>query len=261
ARDRLRSDLRRVLTDVREAVEDWPKMRAAALSIADELATAQLGGGRPPVPEKDITDAVALLRWLADDHFTFLGYREYQLVDGDTLVAKLGTGLGILRSDQVRPKVLSQLPPEVQAKVHEKRLLVITKANSRATVHRDAYLDYIGIKTFDEDGNVVGERRFLGLFAASAYRSSVRDVPVVKRKVAEVVERSGLSEHSYSGRELLEILETYPRDELFQTSTDDLYYTAIGVLRMAGRRQLRVFLRRDAYGRFVSCLVYLPRDR
>lgn len=260
-RERLRSDLRRVLTDVREAVEDWPKMRAAALSIADELASAQLGGPRPPVPEKDITDSVALLRWLAEDHFTFLGYREYELVDGDVLRAKLGSGLGILRSDQAAPKVLSQLPPEVQAKALEKRLLIITKANSRATVHRDAYLDYIGIKTFDDDGNVVGERRFLGLFAASAYRSSARQVPVVKRKVTEVMERSGLSERSHSGQELLEILETYPRDELFQISTDDLYRTAIGVLRMAGRRQLRVFLRRDGYGRFFSCLIYLPRDR
>src|SRR5690606_37189685 len=131
-RAELHAHLRRVLTDVREAVEDWPRMRAAALAIADELANAQLGGPRPPVPEKDITDTIALLRWLAEDHFTFLGYREYELVDGDTLVAKRGTGLGILRSDQSRPKVLSTLPPEVQAKALEKRLLIITKANSRA---------------------------------------------------------------------------------------------------------------------------------
>jgi glutamate dehydrogenase len=271
-RNELRDYLQRVLTDVREAVEDWPKMRQAALAIADELATAQLGGPRPPVPEKDITDSVALLRWLADDHFTFLGYREYELADGDEidpntgqpvklLTAKLGTGLGILRSDQTAPRVLSSMSPEAYAKALERRLLIITKANSRATVHRNAYLDYIGLKTFDADGNVTGERRFVGLFTSAAYRGSVKELPVVRRKVAEVIERSGLSPRSHSGKDLMEILETYPRDELFSIATEDLYRAAIGVLRMAGRRQLRVFLRCDQYGRFISCLIYLPRDR
>ena len=261
ARRELASALRRVLTDVREAVEDWPKMRQAALAIADELATAELGGPRPPVPEKDITDSVALLRWLADDNFTFLGYREYDLVDGDVLRARMGSGLGILRSDQATPRRLSEMGPQARARALERRLLIITKANSRATVHRSAYLDYIGLKTFDADGNVTGERRFVGLFSSDAYRSSVWDLPVVSRKVHEVMERSGLSPRSHSGRDLLEILETYPRDELFSIATDDLYRAAIGVLRMAGRRQLRVFLRRDHYGRFMSCLIYLPRDR
>ncbi len=153
------------------------------------------------------------------------------------------------------------MTPEAYAKVLEKRLLIITKANSRATVHRSAYLDYIGIKTFDANGEVVGERRFLGLLATDAYRTSVTELPVVKRKVAEVVERSGLSSRSHSGKDLMAILETYPRDELFQIKVDDLYHAVIGVLRMAGRRQLRLFLRRDGYGRFISCLIYLPRDR
>ncbi len=153
------------------------------------------------------------------------------------------------------------MTPEAHEKVLEKRLLIITKANSRATVHRSAYLDYIGFKIFDESGTVVGERRFLGLFATAAYQTSVRELPVVRRKVAEVLERSGLSPRSHSGKDLLQILETYPRDELFQIKTDDLYHAVVGVLRMAGRRQLRVFLRRDGYGRFMSCLIYLPRDR
>ncbi|HEV7898336.1 MAG TPA: NAD-glutamate dehydrogenase, partial [Planosporangium sp.] len=242
------------------AVEDWPTMRSQALSLADELA-----GGQLPVPDKDITDSVELLRWLVDDHFTFLGYREYRLVESDSgerlLEAVLGTGLGILRADRTAPRVLSSMTPEAYAKALEKRLLIITKANSRATVHRSAYLDYIGFKTFDHDGNVVGERRFLGLFSSAAYRTGVRDLPVVKRKVNEVIQRSGLSPRSHSGKDLLEILETYPRDELFQIGTEELYRTVMGVLRTSGRRQLRLFLRRDAYGRFISCLVYLPRDR
>ncbi|MFD2766557.1 NAD-glutamate dehydrogenase [Micromonospora eburnea] len=266
-RERLRKELQRVLTDVREAVEDWPKMRQRALALADELAAARTSESRPPVPEKDITDSVELLRWLAHDHFTFLGYREYRLVDtdgadgGQALEAVLGTGLGILRSDSPEARSLSSMTPEAHEKVLEKRLLIITKANSRATVHRSAYLDYIGFKIFNEAGEVVGERRFLGLFSTAAYRTSVQELPVVRRKVAEVLDRSGLSLRSHSGKDLLQILETYPRDELFQIKTDDLYHAAVGVLRMAGRRQLRVFLRRDGYGRFISCLIYLPRDR
>jgi glutamate dehydrogenase len=259
-RTALHNDLVRVLTDVREVVEDWPKMRQQALGLADELASAQL-----PVPDKDITDSIELLRWLVDGHFTFLGYREYRLGRNDArelvLEARLGTGLGILRGDQPHGRVLSSMSPEAYAKALEKRLLIITKANSRATVHRAAYLDYIGFKMFDSAGEVVGERRFLGLFSSAAYRTSVKELPVVRRKVAEVLDRSGLSPRSHSGKDLMEILETYPRDELFQIATDELYRSVIGVLRLAGRRQLRVFVRRDAYGRFISCLVYLPRDK
>ncbi len=260
----LHNDLQRVLTDVREAVEDWPRMRAQARTLADELddpAEAQ----RLPVPEKDITDSVALLRWLANDNFTFLGYREYDLVagaDGERLLeAKLGTGLGILRQDPAAARVLSSMTPEAYERVLEKRLLIITKANSRSTVHRNAYLDYIGFKTFDAEGNVIGERRFLGLFTSSAYLTSVRDLPVVQRKVNEVIARSGLSMRSHSGKDLMAILEDYPREELFQIATDDLFRTVMGVVRLAGRRQVRLFARKDQYGRFISCLIYLPRDR
>jgi glutamate dehydrogenase len=252
----LRNEVQRVLTDVREAVEDWPRMRTRALELADELAPAVL-----PVPGKDITDSVALLRWLADDHFTFLGYREYRLHDGEVLEAVMGTGLGILRRDPSGSRELSSMSPEAYARVMEKRLLIITKANSRSTVHRAAFLDYIGFKIFDADGNIVGERRFLGLFSSAAYLTSVRDLPVVQRKVAEVIARSGLSPRGHSGKDLQAILEDYPREELFQISTDDLFRTVMGVLRLAGRRQVKMFARKDQYGRFVSCLVYLPRDR
>src|SRR3954451_12835390 len=259
AREQLHNEVRRVLTDVRDAVEDWPRMRQRALVIADELAAARGSETKLPVPDKDVTDSIELLKWLAHDHFTFLGYREYRLKD-DVLHTVPGSGLGILRGDGT-PRALSSMTPEAYRRALEERLLVITKANSRAPVHRSASLDYIGVKVFDDHGEVVGERRFLGLFSSSAYRTSVRELPVVRRKVMEVLDRSGLSPRGHSGKDLLQILETYPRDELFQIKTDDLYEAVIGVLRMAGRRQLRVFLRRDAYGRFISCLIYLPRDR
>jgi glutamate dehydrogenase len=260
ARAQLHQELCRVLTDVRDAVDDWPRMRQRAVVIADELAHARGSERKLPVPDKDATDTIELLKWLAHDHFTFLGYREYHL-EGDVLSAVPGTGLGILRGDNSTPRKLSTMAPEAHRRALEKRLLVITKANSRATVHRSAYLDYIGVKVFNESGEVVGERRFLGLFSSSAYRTSVRELPVVRRKVMEVLDRSGLSPRGHSGKDLLQILETYPRDELFQIKTDDLYEAVVGVLRMAGRRQLRLFLRRDGYGRFISCLIYLPRDR
>ncbi|WP_328747903.1 NAD-glutamate dehydrogenase [Streptomyces sp. NBC_00285] len=260
------ADLLRVLSDVRETVEDWEKMRDAALRMADELPAEPVASD---LRDMEIDEARELLRWLAADHFTFLGYREYQLREDDSLVAVPGTGLGILRSDPhhadeeshpVSPS-FERLPADARAKAREHKLLVLTKANSRATVHRPSYLDYIGVKKFDAAGNVVGERRFLGLFSSAAYTESVRRVPVIRRKVEEVLERAGFSPNSHDGRDLLQILETYPRDELFQTPADELESIATSVLYLQERRRLRLYLRQDEYGRYYSALVYLPRDR
>ncbi|MEW1797303.1 NAD-glutamate dehydrogenase [Streptomyces niveus] len=260
------SDLQRVLSDAREAVEDWDKMRESALRIADELP------GEPTADDlrdQEVEEARELLRWLADNHFTFLGYREYELTRDDALTAVPGTGLGILRSDPrhsddeahpVSPS-FNRLPADARAKAREHKLLILTKANSRSTVHRPSYLDYVGVKKFDDKGNVVGERRFLGLFSSAAYTESVRRVPVVRRKVAEVLQGAGFSPNSHDGRDLLQILETYPRDELFQTPVDELRSIVTSVLYLQERRRLRLYLRQDEYGRYYSALIYLPRDR
>ncbi|MFG3529389.1 NAD-glutamate dehydrogenase [Streptomyces sp. NPDC047917] len=259
------ADLLRVLSDVRETVEDWDKMRDAALRIADDLPGEPLDD----LADEEVNEARELLRWLAADHFTFLGYREYELKDTDSLAAVPGTGLGILRSDPhhsvdeahpVSPS-FDRLPADARAKARERKLLVLTKANSRSTVHRPSYLDYVGVKKFDADGNVVGERRFLGLFSSAAYTESVRRVPVIRRKVAEVLEGAGFSPNSHDGRDLLQILETYPRDELFQTPVDQLRSVVTSVLYLQERRRLRLYLRQDEYGRYYSAIVYLPRDR
>ncbi|OEU87161.1 NAD-glutamate dehydrogenase [Streptomyces abyssalis] len=267
-------DLLRVLSDVREAVEDWRKMRSAALDVAEELDSEPTA---PDVPAQEVEESRELLRWLADDHFTFLGYREYELSeevpDEDkelTLTPVPGTGLGILRSDPqhttaedghpVSPS-FSRLPADAREKAREHHLLVLTKANSRATVHRSSYLDYVGVKKFDAEGNVVGERRFLGLFSSAAYTESVRRVPVIRRKVEEVLTAAGFAPDSHAGRDLLQILETYPRDELFQIPADQLRSIATSVLYLQERRKLRLYLRKDEYGRYYSALVYLPRDR
>jgi glutamate dehydrogenase len=251
----LEQDLHRVLHDVRVAVEDYSRMQARATWLADRLAAE--GAGAP-------TETVALLRWLADNHFTFLGYREYDLVDGPdgmALLALPGTGLGILRHDKQGSTSFAALPPEVRARARDRQRLILTKANSRSTVHRPNYLDYIAVKRVNDAGEVVGEHRFLGLFTHAAYHESITRVPVLRRKLASVLEAAGMTPDSHDGQDVTEILEGYPREELFQISVPELTPIALGVLALRERRQTRLFLRRDVYGRYMSCLVYLPRDR
>ncbi|GAA0982048.1 NAD-glutamate dehydrogenase [Acrocarpospora macrocephala] len=252
----LEGDLRRVLEDVRYAVEDYAKMRALALRTAEDL-----GDNPPPLDPAGVEDSLELLRWLADGHFTFLGSREYRLEDDDTLTAVPGTGLGILRADKAGSTSFSAMPPELRAKAREKQVLIITKANTRATVYRPAYLDYVGVKLFSADGEVIGERRFLGLFTHVAYNESISRIPVLRRKLAAVLDRAGLPPDGHDGKDMIEILETYPRSELFQISVDELVPIALGVLRLRERKQVKLFLRRDDYGRYISCLIFLPRDR
>jgi glutamate dehydrogenase len=259
--DELTRDVVRVLGDVRAAVEDWSAMRERALAVADTLDDEA-----STFAEEDRDEAAALLRWLADDHFTFLGYREYELGTdggGDTLCAVPETGLGLLRDSRSRPvsHSFAKLPPEVRQKAREPVLLNLTKANSRSTVHKPNYLDYIGVKFLGLEDDGVREQRFLGLMASAAYRQSPREIPVLRRKVQAVLDRAGFRPDSFDGRMLLNILENYPREELFQIDADELYEAATAILDIQDRQRLRLLVRRDMFGRFMSCLVYLPRDR
>ncbi len=257
-KEALLSGLVGVLSNVRAAVEDWPAMREKALSRAEILAT-QLEGESL----EDLTEAEDLLHWMEADNFTFLGYREYDLHkrDGeDVLVNREGSGLGLLRDGSGHPSV-QHLTRTGQRKAREKRVLVITKANSRSTVHRGAYLDYIGVKSFDAQGNVNGEQRFIGLFSSAVYTGSVRNIPVIREKVEAVLRHFGYPPNSHSGKDLFAVLETYPRDELFQIEVSDLIEIADGILRLAERHRTRLFLRPDIYGRFMSAMVFIPRDR
>ncbi|MGL5864585.1 MAG: NAD-glutamate dehydrogenase, partial [Dermatophilaceae bacterium] len=252
--------VREVLDDVRSAVEDWPTMRSRCLVLADEL----VGAPPPGIAADQIELAGRFLRWMADDHFTFLGYRDYVLErtpDGESLAGVTGSGLGVLRGDPQVAEERPRLTPQASAKAHEAWPLVLTKATSISTVHRVAHLDYVGVKQYDESGAVIGERRFLGLYASTAYTESVMRVPVVAEKVHAVVVRSGVAPDSHTGKDLLEVLESYPRDELFQADVEQLFETAIAVTQLHERRRTKLFIREDDYGRFASCLVYLPRDR
>ncbi|WP_104199768.1 NAD-glutamate dehydrogenase [Cryobacterium sp. Y29] len=247
-----------VLSDVRAAVEDWPLMRTKAMQIALALDTIVDGEHI-----KDLHQTQQLLQWLDEGNFAFLGYREYNLeTQGgeDVLTLVEGSGLGLLRSADDRHQI-QHLTDAGRHKARERTALVITKANSRSTVHRPAYFDYIGIKSFDAAGEVDGEQRFIGLFAASAYTSSVTAVPVLREKVEAVMTEVGFPPESHSGKDLLGIMETYPRDELFQIEVPALVTASLAIQRLQERRRTRLFLRPDIYGRFMSALVYLPRDR
>jgi glutamate dehydrogenase len=260
--EELRAGLLRVVGEVGAAVDDWPLMRERALGIAEEL------GDSPPkgLDAGDVEECRAFLEWLEDHNFTFLGYREYELATEDNelrLNAVPGSGLGILRQSggETSSRAFNKLPQEVRGLALEPHLLNLTKANSRSTVHRPAYLDYVGVKRFDAEGRVTGERRFLGLYTHTAYQSRASEIPILRRKVRTVLERASFPHGSHNEKALIEILEAHPRDELFQVDADELYETAIGILHLGERQRLRLFVRRDRFGRFYSCLVFVPRDR
>ena len=256
----LHDDLVQVLADVHAAVADWPAMLEEARKIAEDFAQHP-----PPVDPEELSETIDLLEWMREN-FTFLGYREYEIADEDgeeVLRAVPGSGLGILRQKGEAPISASfaRLPPDVRRMARHKHLLNLTKANSRATVHRPAYLDYIGVKRFDANGEVVAERRFLGLYTHTAYSATPWEIPVIRRKARHVLERSGLPHGGHDYKALVDIIETYPRDELLQMSEDDLFRIAMAIFQLGERRRVRLFVRRDNFGRFLSCLVYIPRDR
>jgi len=252
--DKLAADLRRVLDDLRVAMEDQRRMRSAARELVASLTDAEGSG-----PEE--AEAAELLAWLSAGHFTFLGYRHYALVKHDhepELRPVPGTGLGLLRHD-VADSVVT--PPGGLHGERAARLLVLAKSSTRSTVYRPSYLDYVAVRKFGPDGHVTGEYRFIGLYTQAAYTESITRIPVLRRKLDQMLETAGLPADSHDGKALIEILEDFPREELFEISAEQLTPIALGVLGLGERKQVRLFLRPDAYGRYMSCLVYLPRDR
>jgi glutamate dehydrogenase len=253
--------LEAVLGDVRAAVSDWQRMRRALRGIAAEIERHT-----PPLPPAEIAEGVAFLRWLDDDNFTYLGFREYVFpgvaADRPDPAAR---PLGILAPgrdpvfDGLRD--LAALPPEVQDFVRRRELLIIAKTERRASVHRPAHMDAIGVRRLNEAGEIVAVRVFVGLFTSVAYSRSPLAIPLLRQKVRRTIERAGFAPSSHDGKNLLHILETFPRDELFQITEDELFNTAIGILHLQERQRIALFVRRDPLERFVSCLVYVPRDR
>src|SRR4249919_1558645 len=247
------------LADVRAIVRDWSQMRDCMLQAAGEL-----GSRKFPADPAERHESEEFLRWAADNHFTFLGYREYEVVkqgDDEVLRAVDGTGLGLMRGhDAGKPRSVKSLPAHSVNKAGADTL-ILTKTNARSTVHRPGYMDYIGVLDFDAKGKAVREKRFVGLYTSSAYNRRPWDIPLVRQRHDHVMQQSGLAPNSHSGKALRHILETLPRDELFQSTGPELLRTATGILGLQERVRSKLFLRRDRYGRFFSGLVYIPRDR
>ncbi|MEZ5584543.1 MAG: NAD-glutamate dehydrogenase [Candidatus Competibacteraceae bacterium] len=256
----LQAGLLRVLGDVRTAVEDWPLMRDKLQSIVTGLDTADL-----PLHPSEVKESQEFLRWIAREHFTFLGYRDYDLVkqNGELVLCTVpNSGLGLLRGgEEGVSHSFTELPMNLRKLSYAPKLLIISKASARSTVHRPVHLDYLGIKQFGPGGRVIGEHRFLGLYTAQAYNINPRGIPLLRSKIERVLTRSRLSAKGHAGKALQNILETFPRDDLFQATDDELFEIATGILQLKERQRLRLFVREDAFGRFVSCLVFAPRER
>ena len=251
--------LDRALGDVRLAVQDWKPMLARI-----EDAIAQLKANPPPVPVQDIAEAIQFLEWLVAGNFTLLGVQDYNL-SGSDLEPVAESALGLLRRPnfpvvQRRGKVVT-ISDEVLAFFNEPKTLIVTKANARSTVHRRVHLDYIGVKRFGADGAACGEFRIIGLFTSGAYTRPAHTIPYIRRKVDAVVTRAGFDPGGHSGKALANVLETYPRDELFQVDEDTLYRNALAIMQIEERPRVRVLARRDRFDRFVSVLTYIPRER
>ncbi|MGE0005941.1 MAG: NAD-glutamate dehydrogenase [Parvibaculaceae bacterium] len=259
----LEEDLRAVFADVRVAVLDW---RAMQQRLREAIASYQRNP--PPIPIDELTESIAFLQWLLDNHFTFLGMREYKFTGGarkSALEPIADTGLGILRKAEIevlrRGSDRVAISPQIREFLNEPAALIITKSDMRSTVHRRAAMDYVGVKLFDAEGMLSGELRSIGLFTSSAYTQNPNEIPLLRKKLQRVVAASGFSPSGHSGKALVAVLESFPRDELFQIDADVLADMAQGILRLEERPRTRLFVRRDKFDRFVSAFVFIPRDR
>ena len=253
-----------VLADVRAAVEDWREMLARINAAIAEIRQSKL-----PIAAEEVDESIAFLEWMRDNHFTLLGYAELAITtaaDGVSATQVAQSGLGVLRKPDAklfrsRSNALVAISPEILQSLRRPGPLIITKADVRSSVHRDTHMDYIGVKRYDANGVIIGERRFVGLFTSGAYSRAPADIPLLRRKVALTVARANFARDSHDGKALQNILDTYPRDELFQTPRDLLFHNAMAILRLQERPRTRLIVRMDPFGRYVSCLVYIPRER
>ena len=253
--------LEQVLAEVRLCVADWKLMLARVNDVV-----AELKANPPPVPVGDIAEAIQFLEWLIAGNFTLLGVQDYSIDAAESdLHPVAGTGLGLLRRADLavlrRGGEVVSVTPEIRAFFNEPKTLIVTKANVKSRVHRRIYMDYIGVKRFNAAGVAAGEFRIIGLFTSVAYTRPPRTIPYLRRKVDAIARRAGFDPGSHSGKALVNVLDTYPRDELFQVDEDTLYRFALAIMQIEERPRVRVLARRDRFDRFVSVLVFAPRER
>jgi len=258
--EQIQAGLAHVLSDVRAAVTDWRAMRAKLLEVV-----ARIEADPPPLPPGEVEEACAFLRWLEADHFTFLGYRDFTYESASGRMAiRPESGLGVVRDPAFHVfggmRDMSELPAEVRAETERPTLLSIAKGNRLSSVHRSVLLDVVTVKELGADGTVIGQWQVVGLFTSVAYNESVRTIPLLRRKVTETLARAGFAPGSHNGKALVTILESFPRDELWQIDLDLLYDMTLGILHLQERQRIALFIRADTFRRFISCLVYVPRD-
>lgn len=255
--DKLTKSLYKVLSDVYAATENWSDCLAQMETATSELIAQN---------NDALLESIAFLKWLADDHFVFLGYREYIVdeQDGEYGFCVIeNTGLGILRDSiaTISEGNFSPLSNDAYKLLNTDNPLMITKATTKSTVHRPVFMDYIGVKKYDANGTVIGEKRFLGLYASSAYTCELNTIPLVRNKIKTLLEHSEFINSSHSERTLLFVINSLPRDELFQAQIEPLTECVNGVLKLQERQRVRVFVRHEVFGHFVSLLVFVPRER
>ena len=256
----IKAELLSVVEDITLTVNDWQPMLKQFNSVIADVKKSKLPGSK-----LDKEDTIEFLSWLASNNFTLMGYRSYDVkaVKGDiNLEANMGSSLGLMKkSSGTRSRLISSLNESGREAALGENHLILTKTNSHSRVHRPAQLDYIGVKRFDAKGNVIGEERFIGLFGSAYYTNSALDLPLIKSKVQQVCASSGFAKGTHAFKTLINILETYPRDEILQSNVAELLQNVMGILQMQERDYCGLFVRRDAFDRFYSCMVYVPRER
>ncbi|NBX85416.1 MAG: NAD-glutamate dehydrogenase [Gammaproteobacteria bacterium] len=260
ALQQLQNEISNVLNDTQVVVKDWMAMRERLVS-----AVGQMDSYPKCINKEDILESQEFLKWLENHHFTFLGVCDYEMVkEGHHQVLKpiRGTGYGILSEgrSEVQSIQLSKLPSEAQKLFLSSQILIVAKSDLKSKVHRETCIDYIGIKQFNDKGEVVGERRVYGLFTSAAYFTYIRDIPLLRQKVQRILKQSKLDPRSHAGRILINILETMPRDDLIQGSDEELLQITQGIFHLQDRKRIRLFARSDIFDRYVSCLVYVPKE-
>ena len=263
-RSELINEVDGTLTEVYRATRAWRTMLERLRRVVEDW---KLNPPRAPLPTT--AEAKEFIAWLAEHNFTFLGMREYRL-DGEGADAKFvplaTSGLGILEDKDFHflraGTDYVEMTEQHLAFIGEPDPIMVTKANRRTRVHRrGAYMDYVGVKLYRENGSVGGELRIVGLFTSMALATPNTEVPIVRRKVSEVMRRWAYPAGSHAGKSLMSALDSYPRDELFQISEDQLFAFAKEIAALADRPRVRVLPRIDRFDNFVSVLVYVPRDR
>jgi glutamate dehydrogenase len=251
----VQQSLQEVLGDVTYVVDDFHAMRQKTSDVVQQLKS-----GTFPVGSDELNEAIVFMEWLAANHFSFLAYDEY-LIENGSVRQQPGTALGLFKKNKNRrAEVIDEMSRNRREHVFKKELLIFTKSGRRSTVHRSAYSDYVVVKEFNEQGEVVGGRRFMGLYTSTVYNETPANIPVLRKKLAQVLEKSGYRVGNHAYKELAAILYNFPRDELIQSSVNRLLSVGNEVLSIQERKQIRLFMRTDAYGKFLNIVVYMPRD-